>query len=181
MSQVATKKFTIVAAGTPQPLIGTYLAASVVAGNMVVCTVGDSSMFAVGNRVRLIAADGTNGELNYVAAVGDATHITVRVLSKNHTGGVFGTGEWVCLAEPVNSVYVQLVAGNAGLFYIGERPTMVKATYVGVIATLLNTAAGIQPVEFSTTRSGLTNVDDVGQLFVDGTTGDAYVPSFGQV
>lgn len=186
--QRAFKYFTIVAGGTPQPLVGTKLTAAVSpapatgsqpAGSPdtpVSLPVADSSMFLNGDRVILdIPSSGVEENVK-VFSVPDATHIKVSGIQFVHSSGIY-----VRLAVLINSVYVQALDGNAGALYIGTAATMVKATGVSVLAKTQLVASGVQPTEFSSTRSGLANADDLGNLWIDGTTGDSYLPSIGQL
>lgn len=186
MSQRAFKYFTIAAGGTPQPLVGTTLTAAVVAQVTVPSTspsdalstlpVADSSMFLNGDWVILDSTGAAGEERVQVFTVPDGTHIQVKGMKSNHANGAF-----VRLAQLMNSVYVQAKDGNVGALFIGTSSALVKATGAFVIAKLVQVAAGVQPVEFSSTRSGLANCDDLGQLWIDGTTADSYLPSIGQV
>lgn len=186
MSERAFKYFTITAGGTPQPLVGTTLSAAVVApvasgsqlavsDQLTTLPVVDSSMFLKGDYAMLDSV-GALEERVRVFAVIDATHIQVIGMQFNHANGAF-----VRLAVLANSIYVQTKDGNVGAIFIGLSSAMVKATGVQVVAKLQQVGAGVQPTEFSTTRSGLGNCDDLGQLWVDGTTADSYLPSIGQV
>jgi hypothetical protein len=188
MSQRAFKYFSIVAGGTPQPLVGTKLTAAVApapatgfqpAGSPdtpVSIPVSDSSMFLNGDRVILDVPSSGVEENVKVFSVPDSTHIQVSGIAHVHASGTY-----VRLAVLINSVYVQALDGNAGALYIGTQATMVKATGVFVIKKFQLVAASVEPNEFSSTRSGLANADDLGSLWIDGTTGDSYLPSIGQV
>lgn len=176
------KLYSIAAAGTPQPLLGTNLSASVVpslnsANQQVSCPVADSSMFTVGDYVLFQTPAGSNQERVPVVKIPDGTHITVAFLGSAHTGGVAGTGDWVSLALPVNSIYVQCNPGNGGAIFLGTSPAMVKATGAFCFVQLVQTAAGVQPVDFNTNQSRSVNIDNTSQVFVDGTTADKYLPS----
>lgn len=186
MSQRTFKYFSIVAGGTPQPLVGTTLTAAVnaptgagstlaLADILTVLTVADTSMFLNGDYA-MLDSTGANEERVQVFQVLTGNTMSVKGMLKNHANGAY-----VRLAALANSTYVQGLDANAGALYIGTSSALVKATGVFVIAKLQTVAAGVQPIEFSSTRSGLANCDDLGQLWIDGTTGDKYLPSIGQV
>jgi hypothetical protein len=177
------KAFSITSGGTPQPLIGTRLTANAgpsATNNTISIAVADSSMFQKGDWVLIQSVDGTTrpGERQLVFSVPDGTHIVLNALSQAYVGGAFGTGDWVILANLVNSVYVQTVDGNAAAIFVGTTG-MNKAGSVKVIAKLENVASGTQPVDFSNDRHVGANPETLGQYFVDGTTSDSYVPSVG--
>jgi hypothetical protein len=180
MSQRAFKYFTIVAGGTPQPLVGTKLTAAVIPTDgpdtPTLLPVVDSSIFLNGDKVILDVPSSGIEERVRVFNVPDATHINVVQMRQSHASGIY-----VRLAEMVDSVYVQCLDGNTGAIFIGDRPTMVKATGVGVIKKLQLVAASAQPIDYSRPRSGVANTDDLGNYWVDGTTGDSYLPSIGQI
>lgn len=177
------KYFTIAAGGTPQPLIGTTTTAVITPSlasvfptpSPVGLPIADSSMFTKGD---VIFVDvGANQEVAVVFSVPTSTLLQVTGLFKAHSSGVY-----VGLNIPVNSLYVQTKDGNAAAIYIGTSNSMVKATGVGVIAKLQNVSSGSQPVEFVGSLVGLgANPYSVGQIWVDGNTGDSYLPSFGLV
>lgn len=186
MAVRAFKKFTIVAGGTPQPLIGTTLTAAQPAvgaprdvqgpTGLYTYPVADSSMFA--NKDWIVIGKPSTGETRLlVMAVPNATSVTVQV---PRTGiPTYANGTYVRLSALNNSCYVQTTQGNAGAIYVGTKDTLVIATQAFVIALLYPVTAPAQPVEFRDGRSGLANADDIGQYWVDGTTGDGYLPSFG--
>jgi len=184
------KQYTIAAAGTPQPLVGTTLSAAVAAspGQPVTVAVADASPwdiygqgFAAAFDVPVYAVFGKLGaseERVRVLQVVDGTHIKVDQLAFAHANAIY-----VRLGAAVNSVYVQSKDGNTGNFlYIGNSPNMVKATMTYCLAKLAKVAALSQPTEFSDTRTGAWNPGDAANCWIDGdTTGDGYVPSFGVV
>jgi hypothetical protein len=180
MSQRAFKYFSITAGGTPQPLVGTTLTAALNAptnpDTAVTATVADSSMFLAGDATRLESTGAATEERVRVFQVVDATHIQLVGVKFNHLSGIF-----VRLSISINSIYIQALDGNLGALYIGLSSAMVKATGVQVVAKLQLAGTGVQPFEFLSTRSGLANADDLGQLWIDGTTTDKYLPSVGQV
>ena len=178
------KKFTVTAAGTPQPLVGTYvtttstLPAPDPQGEILTAlTVNDSSMILQGDYVLLQSATNTNKEIGRVQKVVSSTVINVRGLALVRTGGAFGTGDFVSLAIPVNGVFVQATPGNAGLLYIGTVG-MNKTGQVNVIATLQNFAAGTQPVFYNDSRYFTADPMGAADLWIDGNTSDGYLPSF---
>jgi len=187
MANRTSKKFTIQAGGTPQPLVGTWITAGISpptpdsAGNTLTnIAVNDSSMFKDkhGDYAYIVSAALTLPERVLVQSVPDGTHITVRNLQNTRTGGAFGAGDFVSLSLAVNSCYVQCTPANAAILYIGSQG-IVKATYVNVIAILQPSGAAIQPFEFSDTRYYGPNPSASSDFWIDGTTGDGYLPSFG--
>lgn len=175
-----TKSFTIASGGTPQPLVGTTLtAAAGPAGtdpngdpsNQIVA-VADSSMFRAGDWIVIgTSAAGDEERVLISTDIDDSTHIEIK-LAKNHLNGAF-----VRLSVLCQSVYVQTKAGNAGIIYIGTQG-LVKATGVNVIAQLIAVAAtGVQPIEFSDPIRVSPDASDIGEYWVDGTTGDGYLPT----
>lgn len=183
MAQRTFKYFTIAAGGTPQALIGTLTTAAILAlpagavpDTPVTVSVADSSMFSKGDWV-IVDSSGANPERAFVFGVPDGTHIQVTKLQLAH-----GSGCTVSLSILVNNIYVQTKDGNAGAIYIGASSSMVKATGVFVITKLQPVASGAQPTEFSSAMSGMgLNPIDIGQIWVDGTTADSYLPSLGVV
>lgn len=176
MANRTFKKFTIAAGGTPQPLVGTTLSAAILANpGQQSIPVADSSIFLQGDTIILDVNSGAPNieEMTRVDSVVDGTHIKVTGLQFNHAINAF-----VRSALKINSVYVQLTPGNLGLFFIGTQG-LVKGTFAKVIATVLNTAAGVQPLDFSDARTFGPNTSQAGDFWVDGTTGDGYLPSFG--
>jgi hypothetical protein len=178
------KKFTVQTGGTPQPLVGTYVTATAIPSALdpqgqtfTTLAVNDSSMLLQGDYVVLQSVTYTNKELVPVQKIVSGTSIVVRNSVLTRVGGAFGTGDFVSLAIPVNGVFIQATPGNAGLLYIGTVG-LVKATEVNVIATLQNFAAGVQPIFYNDSRYYTADPCNASDLWVDGTTGDGYLPSF---
>jgi hypothetical protein len=175
----AFKYFSIAAAGTPQPLIGTTTTAAVPATtddrNTFVIPVADGSMFRGGDWA-IIGQPSTGEDRLWVQSVSGNN---VTVLAKNSLKNSYLSGAYLRLSAQINSTYVQTKDGNTGYLYIGTEDTMVKATFVFCVVKLAATAANGQPSEFHDGRSGLANADDCGQFWVDGTTGDEYAPTLG--
>jgi hypothetical protein len=187
MAKRAFKSFAIQAGGTPQPLVGTHLTASVVPGptdpqgeSSVTLPIADSSMFSVGDRAYIVEVGLTLAEARMVLKVPNSTSIVVKGLKNQHTGGAFGTGAFVALQINVNTVYVQTINGNAAGLYIGLQG-LVKATFAQVIALLQPIAAPGQPIEFSDAQNFGPDTSESSDYWVDGNTGDSYLPSFGLV
>jgi hypothetical protein len=178
------KTFTINTTSTPQPLVGTYItAAGTPIGpdfqgeQITTLTVSDTSMFLQGDYVLLQSATYTNKELVRVQKVTNSTTMVIRGSTLVRTGGVFGTGDFVSLAIPVNGVFVQATPGNAALLYIGTVG-MVVSGEVKVIASLQNFAAGTQPVYYNDSRYYTADPMGASDLWIAGTSGDGYLPSF---
>lgn len=170
----AFKQFSIVAGGTPQPLVGTTLgAATLVSATPQSVLVADSSMFKQGDWAVIGTVAVGDEERQLVTKVVDATHIKVNQLEKAHANGAY-----VRSGILINSVYVQRdVSSAGGLLYIGAQG-IVKATFANVVATLFNSTTG-QPIDFGDSRGDSTDAGSAGDWFIDGTTGDKYLPSFG--
>lgn len=192
MATFAFKYFTIQAGGTPQPLIGTHLTAALTQqqvtaanprehNNPITLTVSDSSMFAGFNWLNVIDPGTFATEKAMILSVPTATTVQVQGLKNAHPGGAYGTGSWVALAGFAQNIYVQGLDGNAGALYFGVSPQMVKATGVFVLAKTQAVTTGTQPYEFSTSRQGLSDTETLSQYWIDGTTGDSYLPSIGAV
>lgn len=190
----AFKYYTIQGGGTPQPIIGTRLTAAVTANvaaqalswdqninNPITLTVADSSMFVRGDYVNVIDPSTYVTERGMVATVTDGTHIQATGILKAHPGGAYGTGAWVALGAFAQSLYVQAKDANTGSLFIGAGPQMVSSTGVLVIAKIVAVATGLQPYDFSTSRQGLANEETMSQYWIDGTTGDSYLPSLGVI
>ena len=194
MSVKAFKYYTIQAGGTPQPLIGTYLTVAVTpavvnyanqAGgnlNVVTLTVADSSMF-LGAQYANITDPGTfaSERVLVLNPPPSSTTLMVQGIQNAHPGGAYGTGAWVAVGDHAQNIYVQSLDGNTGALYVGTKPQMVKATGVFVIAKLVQVASGTQPLDFGTSRQGLADTEPTSQYWIDGTTGDSYLPSIGLV
>jgi hypothetical protein len=184
------KQFTITAGGTPQPLIGTKITNAVgpvaapnpgVVGpsGLLSILVGDSSMFRQGDWARL-GKPSSGEERLFVQSIPDSTHVQVKVPDFGITG-TYGAGAYLRLSNLINSTYIQTTQGNGGAIYVGTQDNLVKATQAFVISLLYPVTAPTQPTEYRDGRSGLQNADDIGQYWVDGTTGDGYLPSYGAV
>lgn len=195
MSVKAFKYFTIQAGGTPQPLIGSYLTAAVtlqqvaasqvqggLINNVITVAVADSSMFVGAQYVNIVdpGTYATDSRVR-VIAVPTSTSVTLQGMTAAHPGGAYGTGAWVALGDLSQEIYVQGLDGNTGALYVGTKPQMVKASGLYVIAKVMQTASGTQPYDFSTSRQGLADTEIASQYWIDGTTGDSYLPSLGEV
>lgn len=196
MAVQAFKYFTIQSGGTPQPLIGSYLTAAVTqtqvtAAGMardglvtlpITVAVADSSPFVGAQYAQIVDPTTyvTEGFLRVIAAP-TSTSVLLQGILKPHPGGAYGTGAWIALANYSQQIYVQAKDGNTGALYLGTSPKMVISTGVLVIAKLQTVTAGVQPTEFYTSRQGLADTEGLGQYWIDGTTGDAYLPSAGLV
>lgn len=190
--QQAFKYFTIQAAGTPQPLVGTWLTAalSVPVVNAaynptsqtytpVTLTVNDSSMFVGFNWLNVIDPGTFAVERAMILAVPSSTTVQVQGLKNAHAGGAYGTGAWVALGGFAQEVTVQGLDGNTGALYVGTSPQMVKATGVFVLTKLVQTAANVEPNAIRYSQSGLAESETLSQFWIDGTTADSYLPSIG--
>jgi hypothetical protein len=182
------KKYTIAAGGTPQPLVGTtttsaigpvpYPQGQVGSLAILVIPVTDGSMFYSGCYA-VIGKPSTGEERLYVPVV-SGNNVTVQIPFNGGITGTYASGAYIRVGQMINSTYVQTIVGNAGTIYIGTRDNLSKSTLAYVIAQLTAVSSG-QPVEYRDGRSGLANADDLSQLWVDGTTGDGYLPSVGIV
>lgn len=175
MATRAFKKMQIVAGGTPQPWVFTTLTSAIAAfAGQQSIAVADSSFFRAGDYANIDEGAGLTEHL-LVNSVPDSTHIKVTGVALDHASGVYA---WPSFS--VNSAYLQSVAGNAGLLYVG-RQGIVIATLAEVVATLVNVPVGTQPVDFSDTRTFGNNPTNSQEWWIDGTTADEYLPSFGVV
>lgn len=186
MASRSYKQFTILNGGTAQPLVGTRLTANSGLNSVnpdgsgfQTLTVADSSMLMAGEEIFICTPTFTNGERVRCMKIVDATHILVKGLKFIHVGGAAGTGEWVAFAGEVNSVYVQGAVGGAGLLYIGNQG-LNKTGLVHVVKTIFNVTTG-QPSDFSDQLSEGPNASSAADWWIDGTTGDTYLPTFGVV
>jgi hypothetical protein len=179
MAKRTFKKFTIAAGGTPQPLVGTTTTAATGPGgtdpngdpSVVTVAVTDSSMFFQGCRVVIGSIANSDEERVWVQKVPTSTSIVVQGMAKTHV-----TSSYVRLSLACEAIYIQTTPGNAANIYLGTQG-LVKSTYANVIAVLINVAAsGVQPLEY-TDPYYMADAGDVSQYWVDGTTGDGYLPS----
>lgn len=185
MANRTFKEFTIQAGGTPQPLVGTWITSTVAPGGqdpqgetVTTLAVADSSMFKQGDYALIQTVTYTVPERLLVVSVPTGTSVKVHGLQNVRTGGAFGTGDFVSFANPVNRPYIQCIAGNAGSIYVGTTG-LVKATLANVIAVLTTVASGTQPVEYTDSRYYTADPVMASDLWIDGTTADGYLPSFG--
>lgn len=183
----ATKKFTITAGGTPQPLVGTKTTAAVGPSQRMTGLVGAQDIFAIpvtdasffiGKDWIIIGVPGAEERLQIMTIAGNTLSVK---LPQGGLKNAYANGSYVRLSVLINSTYVQPSDGNAGFLFIGTSNVMVTATGVLVVVKLAQVAAGSQPVDFHDGRSGLQNADDIGMWWIDGTTGDGYLPSMGIV
>jgi hypothetical protein len=194
MANRAFKFLTIQAGGTPQPVVGSWLTTPVTQGAVdasyaysdnvqspLLLEVNDSSVFQKGDYINVIDPGTFLAERGQVYSVPDATHLRVYGLKNPHPGGAYGTGAWVANGSFAQSLYIQSKAGNTGPLYIGTGPQMDSSTGELLMTVLQFVAAGTQPYEFSTSRQGLANTETLSQYWIDGTTGDGYLPSIGEV
>lgn len=186
MASLSFKQFTILAGGKPQPLVGTFITATPTGpapnpdGSSVwVIPVSDSSVLFAGEEVFICTPTFTLPERVRCMKIIDATHIQVKGLANVRTGGAAGTGDWVAFGGLVNSVYVQGAAGGAGLLYVGNRG-LNKTGLIHVVKTLFNVTTG-QPTDFTDQLSEGPNGSSADDWWIDGTTGDTYLATFGVV
>lgn len=168
------KNFSIVSGGNPQPLVGTTMTAAIVAGVAPqLIPVADSSMFAAGDWAYL-DTPGASEERVLVLSVPDSTHINVPNVTKAHASGSLVRSGILC-----NSVYVQSLDGNSAALYVGNSPSLVKATGVFVMKKIQFIAAnGVIPDgTFGASLGAGMNGEDLGAYWIDGTTSDKYLPS----
>jgi hypothetical protein len=178
------KKFTINTTSTPQPLVGSYLTAGASPSapdpqgeTISTLTVADTSMFLQGDYALLLSATYTNKEFVRVQKIVSSTSMIIRGSVLVRTGGAFGTGDFISLAIPVNGVFVQATPGNNALLYVGTLGMTVTGE-VNVIASLQNFAAGTQPINYSDSRYYTADPMGASDLWIAGTSGDGYLPSF---
>lgn len=184
MATRSYKQFAIQSGGNPQPLVGTWITANSVGtapnpdgSTFATLAVNDSSMLVGGEDIFICSPTFTNPERTRLFKVLDGTHIQVKGLRFARTGGAVGTGDWISVGANVNSVYVQSVAGNAGLLFIGNQG-LNKTGLVHVVETLFNVTTG-QPTDFLDIRRNAPDSTIASDWWIDGTSADKYQPSFG--
>lgn len=174
------------AGGTPQPVFSTKLTTALSANQGMTGTLDGNTFNAVvtstagiinGDKI-LIEAGGTNPERFITQQVVNAT--TLKLRSEEGFGIQFShaANVWVQLVETCVSIFIQCKPGNSGLIYIGNSVSMVKATGVGCILSMLNTASGVQPLYFADPMYGGIDGMSTADYWFDGTTGDNILPSF---
>lgn len=173
-----TAKYLVVATpGTPQPMIGTNLAAAIPAGQNVVAQVTDSTMFVGQDYVVLQTTLGLNKERCRIIAIPDGTHITLQQVNQAHA-----LNEWVSLAGGCAEIGIQTKDGNVGNIYIGNSPTFNKGTGVGMLFELSHVAAGNQPPDYFETSNGPMDAEDMSNYWIDADNNtDKYLPMFGVI
>jgi uncharacterized Zn-binding protein involved in type VI secretion len=183
------KYFTIQNTNTPQPVIGTWITAASVTPvpdfqgeTLVTLAVNDNSMFTKGDNVVAQAVNGTVVERGKVFSTSGGNSVVVQGLKTARVGGVFGTGDFLSLANQAFSLYIQSLDGALGNLSVGTSPTFNPTTGVGMVLKMVKVAAASQPVEFNVIRNGGTpDAESVGAYFITGTATDSYLPSIGQV
>jgi hypothetical protein len=167
----------VVAAGTPQPVFGSTLTAAVTPNrnlrdDLTTVTVAASLWWNPGDYI-LIDPLGTNPEtLGPIEGIPDATHVVVPGLRFPHPSGAF-----VQLSARCYSVFVQTRVGNSGLIYIGSSGLMNTTTGRYCIAALSPVTGTSLPTFLSDMVYGLANVESPSAYWMDGSTGDAVLPS----
>ncbi len=174
------KKFTVASGGTPQPAVGTTILDPVGPNSNTdvafTVRVADSTVFNAGTDWAIIGKPSTGQERLFVMGVVDSTHIFVKGVLKNS----YLSGAYIRPSFSINSTFIQTIVGNSAALYVGNTNAMVISTLAFVVAVLNNVVAG-QPTQFTDGRFGFYNADDCAQWWIDGTTSDGYLPSFGQV
>lgn len=196
MSVKAFKYFAIQLGGTPQPVYGTWLTAAItpamvsyanvggVSGNdnQLTISVNDSTPFLGAQYAVIVDPTTFNSErVLVINPPPNSTSINIQGVQNTHPGGAYGTGSWVAVGDNAQTVYVQAMEANTGPLYIGTKPQMVKTGGIFVIAKILQLAAGTQPNDFSSSRGGPVDTEPLSNYWIDGTTGDQYLPSAGLV
>lgn len=170
------KQLAILAGGTPQPLMFTKTTAALASSvNPISIPVGDTTFLRQGDYVIIGSVLGGDEERHIVRKIIDATHFQTNSLALNHLSGVY-----VRLSILVQSAYVQSVAANAALLFVGTQNLNVAGGNVGVIASIGFVASGQLP-DWSDIRRSAPNGIDAGDYWIDGTTADKYQASFGVV
>lgn len=178
--------FSILATGTPQPLVGSALTAPIGPSSVPVSVPVSSSAFAqVGDWVLLV--DPTQNpvlrERLLVLKVVDATHILVAASGQVDAGGVknsFPAGAWVQLACNTSRVYLQLKNANAAGLWLGTDPAMSSATGAYCIAYLDTVLSG-QPIDITQDEPTGQYPETPANYWVVGTAGDKYLATLGIV
>lgn len=143
---------TVAATNTIQPLVSTTLAATYAAspsGGNQSMQVASSSGFNVSDCVALSAGT-TRLEFARVISVPDSTHLNVQGLAGiNLSGGTanaHNSGDFVVPFYRVKAVYVQRVANDTSVLYVGtSNLNPGAATPIGILGSIIGVAAATQP------------------------------------
>lgn len=179
------KDFSITSGGTPQPLVGTTISANIIASPAFQSVqVADTSMF-----------DGLSGSEAFIDTFSNAEKILLKVVDGTHISAIFTknhtSGAAISLSMYFTGLYVQTKAGNTGSIFIFNNTsqfvpqpsagvqslTMNKTNHVLCRAELQPVTVPTQPVEISSANNYGANPDNIAYWWVDGTTGDVYLPS----
>ena len=175
------KSFSITAGGTPQPLVGTLTTAALIANTAPQnIPVSDSSMFRTSDHLYLDV--GAKAERIRVLSVPDATHVNGVVTL------VHATSAPVALFIPFCALYVQTLPGNTAalvFFYPDQQfsAARVAPNKTGLIKAFYQAepvTAPTPPVELSSANNYGANPDNLAFYWIDGNTGDGYLPSIDQ-
>jgi hypothetical protein len=181
-------------AAASQPVFGTTLTAAfttpaqATAGNtpprsapaqtlVVTSTAGflQNDRIAVGPKANFTAANRSKLDLGTIAAVVDATHLSVIGLTQNHA-----STDYVVLSEMASAVYIVPVSTTA-LIYLGTDETVGAAdpSVFDVIAKV--SAVTAEPTYWhSSPPTGRADSYDTTQYWLLGTAADTFVARFQQ-
>lgn len=177
MAKRAFQYVEVVASGTPQPVFGSTLTASLnpakyARDDLSTVEVAESLWWNPGDYI-LIDPLGENPELvGPVERVPDATHVVVPGIRFPHASGAY-----VQLSISCFSVFIQTKTGNSGLIYVGSNGLMDKTTGRYCITVLTPVTGTSLPTFLSDMVYGLANVENPSNYWFDGNTGDSILPS----
>ena len=185
MAKIISKYLSIIAGGTPQPLIGTKTSAAIAAAftpnQLQTVAVTDSSIFDPGDTAWVDL--NARAEFITIQAVGNNT-ITA-VFAESHASGVY-----VTLALKITNFFVQAKEGNSGLLSLFYAPNQFKAlatygrsslapaasTMTCGLMTIEKVSAGTQPYYGVAANNYGGNPDNSAFLWIDGQTSDQFLP-----
>src|SRR5271170_949219 len=186
----AFKQFTVGTGGTPQPLMRTttstaygpiaYPTGIVGAGALLAISVADNSMFKSGDW-GVIGKPSSGQERLQVLSISSTTIVNVLIPFPGGITGKYNSGSFFRLSNLCSYVYIQTTSGNTGGIYVVTQDNMVKATFAFVVELLENVTVGTQPIDYKDPLYGAINGQDTGTYWVDGTTADGYLPSYGAI
>jgi hypothetical protein len=129
----------------------------------------------VGLKANFTPANALLLDRGLIAAVVDATHITVQGLTQNHA-----SGEYVVLNEPAAMVQITPVTTTANI-YVGNAST-VSSTDSSTFDVIGKNATTIEPTYWSLSPpTGLGDSYNTSEFWLNGTAGDTFVARFTQI
>lgn len=172
------KQFSITSGGTPQPLVGTLTTSALIPNVLAQSIpVTDSSMFNISDIAYLDV--GAKAEQVRVLSVPDSTHIKGIVTLAHATSAT------VALGIPFSALYVETIPGNSAaivIFYPDKQFSVAqvapnKTGLIKAVSQLQPVSAGVPATYLSSANIFGSNPDNLAFYWVDGQTGDLYLPS----